>query len=327
MDVEFRLAQRYDAVAAFAGERDVSAALELRHFEGIVSAEAFRTTTVRVRSGAVTRTVPLTGLAVAGELYHLVDVDGASYPVPDAGVAITAGLSRLLGVGPGDSLTVELLERAGETRVVDIAGVVDPMIGQGLYTSRRVVNALLREGDMASGAYLRIAPAREADAFAAMKRAPLLVGAISRAATIRNIDEQMRESMVFLLALIVSSACVIAIGVVYNSSRIALSERGRELASLRVLGFSTNEVAGMLLGEQLVMVMLAIPVGLGIGALFSAALVSAFETERFHFPLVFAARSQVFAALVTLGAAALAAIVIRGRVRRLNLVAALRTRE
>jgi putative ABC transport system permease protein len=327
MDVEFRLAQRYDAVAAFAGERDVAAALDLVHLAGVARAEPFRIASARVRHGTLMRTVPLTGLGDPSRLYHLVDVDGAEYPVPAAGAAITLGLSRLLEAGPGDTITVEMLERGGEPRALVIAGVVDPMIGQGLYLSRRTLNALLREGDLASGAYLEFDRGAEAAAFEAIKRAPLVVGAVSRAATIRNIDEQMRESMVFILALIISSACIIAIGVVYNSARITLSERGRELASLRVLGFTTNEVSGMLLGEQLAMLLLAIPAGLAIGAAFSAVLVAAFETERFHFPLVFTVRSQVFAAAVTLAAAALAGIVIRGRVRRLNLVTALRTRE
>jgi putative ABC transport system permease protein len=133
--------------------------------------------------------------------------------------------------------------------------------------------------------------------------------------------------MVFVLILIVSSACVIAMGVVYNAARIALSERGRELASLRVLGFTTNEVAGMLLGEQGAIMILALPSGIAIGAAFSYALARGFETERFHFPYVIALHSQVFAASVVVAAATFAGLIVRRRVRRLDMVAALRTRE
>jgi putative ABC transport system permease protein len=137
----------------------------------------------------------------------------------------------------------------------------------------------------------------------------------------------MRQSMVFVLTLIISSASVIAIGVVYNSGRIALSERGRELASLRVLGFSTNEVAGMLLGEQGAVLIVALPVGVAFGAAFSYALAQGFETERFHFPYVLALRSQLFAISIVAAAAALAGLIVRRRVRWLDMVAALRTRE
>jgi putative ABC transport system permease protein len=144
---------------------------------------------------------------------------------------------------------------------------------------------------------------------------------------VRNIDEQMRQSMTFVLALITTSACIIAIGVVYNSARIALSERGRELASLRVLGFTTNEVAAMLFGEQGAMVLVAIPVGVALGASFSYALARGFATERFRFPLVLTLASQIFAVLVVVVAAIAASMIVRRRVGRLDMVAALRTRE
>jgi putative ABC transport system permease protein len=186
---------------------------------------------------------------------------------------------------------------------------------------------LLREQDAANGAHLAIAPGREADVFAALKDFPGVAGAVSRAATIANIDEQMRQSMTFVLTLIITSGSVIAMGVVYNSARIALSERGRELASLRVLGFTSNEVAGMLLGEQAAIMLLALPAGVGIGALFSFVLARGFKTERFHFPYVLAFDSQLLAIGVVLVAAAVASLVVRRRIGRLDMVAALRSRE
>jgi putative ABC transport system permease protein len=142
-----------------------------------------------------------------------------------------------------------------------------------------------------------------------------------------NLEDQIRESMTFVLSLIVTSACVIALGVVYNSARIALSERGRELASLRVLGFTTPEVSRMLLGEQGAVLLVAIPLGIAVGAGFSWLLSRAFATERFQFPFVVAVDSQIIAAAVVVGAAALAGAVVYRRVGRLNMVTALRTRE
>jgi putative ABC transport system permease protein len=314
-------------VAVFAGEREASAGRDLEHLGGVILAEPFRTTSVRIRRGGVTRTVPVTGMEIPNRLYRLVDVSRAVHTPPSTGAAITVGLARALGVEVGDTLTLELLEQGGVERRVTIVGAFDPMIGQGLFMSRAGLNDLLREADLATGAYLTFEPGRERLAFDELKEAPAVAGAVSRAATIQNIDEQMEESTVYILSLIITSACLIAVGVVYNSARIALSERGRELASLRVLGFTTNEVATMLLGEQAAVLLLALPVGLGIGALFSYALVQGFETERFHFPFVLTLRSQLFAMGVVTLAAVLASLVVRGRVGRLNLVSALRTRE
>ncbi|HVX40676.1 MAG TPA: FtsX-like permease family protein, partial [Gemmatimonadaceae bacterium] len=326
MEVEFQQAQHFDAVAAFMRQAPVRAADELMHVDGVLAAEPFRSAAVRVERGAVSRTTSITGVDPGGRLYRLVDTDGHAFAPPAGGCAMSAGLARVLGVRVGDTVNVELIE-LGQRRRVPIVGLYDPMIGQGLVMTRAALNALLHEQAAASGAYLAIAPGREADVMAALKDMPAIGGTMSRTATIRNIDEQMRQSMVFVLTLIITSGTVIATGVVYNSARIALSERGRELASLRVLGFTTNEVAGMLLGEQAAILLVALPVGVGFGALFSFALTKGFETERFHFPFVITLHSQVFAGAVVLAAAALAGLVVRRRVRRLDMVSALRTRE
>ncbi len=327
LHVEFHEAQRYDALAVFTRERPLRAARELEQIDGVMVAEPFRSTGIRVTRGVVSRTTTITGNEPGSSLNRLVDTDGHEFTPPSSGCALTVGLARILGVQPGDTIVVELLERGGETRSLVVTGVFDPMIGQGLYMTRAALNGVLREEDAASGAYLSIAPGRVAEVMARLKDYPEVMGATSRATTIKNIDEQMRQSMVFVLTLIISSACVIAIGVVYNAARIALSERGRELASLRVLGFTTNEVAGMLLGEQGVILVLAAPVGIGIGAAFALALARGFENERFHFPYVFALHSQVFAVGVVAAAAVVAGLIVRRRVGRLDMVAALRTRE
>jgi putative ABC transport system permease protein len=222
---------------------------------------------------------------------------------------------------------VDLLEVGGAARRIAVAGVFDRLIGQGIYMSRTALNRLMHEQAAASGAYLAVTPGRESDVVTRLKEFPDVLLATSRAATVNRIEDQMRRSMTLVLSLIITSASIIAIGVVYNSARIALSERGRELASLRVLGFTTNEVAGMLYGEQAAVLLLAIPVGIGFGKVFSIALVSGFDTERFHFPYVMNPRSQLFAVAIVIASAVVAGLIVRGRIGRLDMVAALRTRE
>jgi putative ABC transport system permease protein len=327
MFVEFRLAQRYDIVAVFTRQREPEALNELRRIPGVIVAEPFRSTSVRITRGAASRTTTITGLNPETTLQRLIEPDGQVYAPPRSGAVITRWLADYLGVSPGDSLEIEVLERGGVKRRVMITGVFDPMMGQGLYMSDTDLASLLRETPTASGAYLSVAPGTEADVMARLRTLPAVAGAVSRAATVDNINEQMRDSMVFALTLIITSACIIAVGVAYNSARIALSERGRELASLRVLGFTTNEVAGMLMGEQSAITIAAIPVGILFGAAFSLALIKGFETERFHFPYVMTPATQVVSVLVVVAAVGAAGLIIRQRVRRLDMVAALRTRE
>jgi putative ABC transport system permease protein len=327
MDVEFRLAQRYDVLALFTSRTNGDATEELRHVDGVLDVEAFRATPVRVSRGTRWRNTSIVGMDAPSRLNRLIDVSGREFALPAEGVVLTAWLAKHFGVRVGDTLDLDLTEQGGVRRRAVIAGVFDPMMVQGLYMSRTALQRLLREQDVVSGAYLAVEPSAEARVMARLEDLPAVAGAVSRAATIANIRRQMRDSMVFVLTLIITSACIIALGVVYNSARIALSERGRELASLRVLGFTTNEVAGMLLGEQAAMLVFALPVGIVVGAAFSLALARGFETDRFHFPYVMKLASQVFAMSIVAAAAVFAAIVVRRRVRRLDMVSALRTRE
>ena len=326
LDVEFRVAQRYDVTVAFTSQRPARAALELAAIPGVLRVEPFRTAAVRAAFGAARRTTAITGLDGDARLMRLADVDGTVHPVPVDGAVVARTLARVLDVHAGDTITVALLERGTVARV-RVAAVIDQMLGQGIYMERRALARLLREQDAISGAYLEVPAGDEQRVFQALDSLPGVAAAASRRATIDNIEEQISQSMTFVLTLITVSASLIAIGVVYNTARIALSERGRELASLRVLGFTANEVTGMLMGEQAVTMIAALLPGVAFGLGFSLLLARGFESEHYHFPFVFAPLSYARAALIVVAAGAAAGLVVRRRVGRLDLVAALRTRE
>ena len=327
LDVEFRVAQRYDVTVAFTAARPARAARELRAIPGVRRVEPTRSTAVRARHGVAERTTAITGLDADARLMRVAALDGAVSAVPIDGAVVTRSLARVLGVEAGDTIAVELLQRGGVERSVRVAAVVDQMLGQGMWMQRAALARLLREDDVISGAYLSVPAGEERRVFAALDSLPGVAAAASRRATIANIEETISESMTFVLTLITVSASLIAIGVVYNTARIALSERGRELASLRVLGFTANEVTGMLMGEQAATMLAALPPGVAFGLGFSWLLARGFESERYHFPFVFAPLSYVRAALIVLAAGAAAGLVVRRRVGRLDMVAALRTRE
>ena len=170
--------------------------------------------------------------------------------------------------------------------------------------------------------------ARETEALhAVLKRMPAVAGATSRSAMLASFEATLARSFGIFTSVLVGFASVIACAVVYNASRIALSERGRELASLRVLGFTRREVARLLLGEQALLTLFALPLGFAIGRALCAALAAAYQWELFRIPLVITPASHAFAVLVVLGAAFASAAVVRRRLDRLDLVAVLKTRE
>jgi putative ABC transport system permease protein len=326
-DVQFRAVQREDVSVAFNEPLSARARHSLAALPGVLRAEPYRVVPARVRFEHRTRRVALLGLDPGGELRQLIGADLVAETVPAAGVVLTARLAEILRVAPGDAVTVEVLEGERQVREVPVAGVVDELVGLSAYMDRRALNALLGEGETVSGAFLRVDQRAAPRLYSELKQMPAVAGSTSRLASLRSFEETFAKSLgIFTLVLIVF-ASVIAAAMVYNAARIALSERGRELASLRVLGFSRGEVAGMLLGEQALLAVLAVPVGFAIGHEVCRLVAGAYQWELFRLPLVVSARSYAFALAVVITAAILSGVVVRRRLDRLDLVEVLKTRE
>ena len=326
LGVHWGQGERADLTVAFTRARPAAAARELAGVAGVTRSEGFRTVAARLRHGHRVRTVPLHGLDPLGTLRQLVDVDGRVHPVPLDGAVLSLGMARALGVGVGDTVRAELVER-GTVRPLVVVATLDEMIGGNAFLARATLNRLVGEGDVVSGAWLAVAGDGGDAVAAGLKRLPGVAGVSSRAALLAHFEESTGKSIAVSGTVIVVAACVIAMGVIYNQARVALSERARELASLRVLGFTRQEVRRMLFGEQAAVTLLGLPLGALLGTGFGILFVRLFERERQHFPFALDRHSYLFGAAVVLVAAVLAAIPIRRRVDRLDLVAVLKTRE
>jgi putative ABC transport system permease protein len=242
-------------------------------------------------------------------------------------MVIAAKLADLLGAKPGDAVIVEVLEQARPVRQVRIAGVVEELVGIAAYMNVTELNRLLGEQGALSGAYLAVDENQTARLYRRLKGMPAVSGVAIRESVLKSFREILDRSIVVSILIDILFACVIAFGVVYNSARIALSERANELASLRVLGFTRREVAVILLGEQGVLTVLAIPLGFAMGAAICWLLVIRFSTELYRIPFVLNARTFGFAALVVAIAALTSGFLVARQINRLDLVAVLKTRE
>jgi putative ABC transport system permease protein len=246
--------------------------------------------------------------------------------VPPDGVVISAALGRVLDARAGDTLQAELLEKDA-TRPLVVVGLLDELMSPNAYMALDALDRLTGDAPQVNGAVLQVAGAPSEALYAKMRDMPLVIGISSRRAMLDEFDRMMGRGFRVTSILVVAFAAVIAIGVVYNGARIALSERGRELASLRVLGFTTREVGALLLGEQGILTLLAIPLGWLLGWLLSGYLAGAFESEQYQVPLVVRAQTYVNGTIVVLVASNLAGALMYRRAARLDLVAVLKTRE
>ena len=308
---QFILSMRQDATISFVEPRSSTAAFAVRHLPGVLDVEATRSAPVRLRTRSASRTLGISGVPPAGRLNRIVDRRGDTVTVPEDGLVMSRLLGEILGVGPGDSLQVEILEGRRPVRTVTVAVLVDDSMGLQAYMNVDALRRLLREGGVVSGAAMTVDPAALERFYAEIKLVPAIAGVALREITLRNFRETMGETMNVLIFSFVLFAGVIAFGVVYNSARVSLSERSRELASLRVLGFTRREISSILLSELMVLTLLAIPVGLAGGYGLAALLSLAMDTESYRLPLVIRPATYGFAALIT--AAALARAYARRR--------------
>jgi putative ABC transport system permease protein len=249
-------------------------------------------------------------------------------PIPAQGVVLTEYLAReILGIEPGEILRIEVLEGRRAVLEVPVAGVTRQYLGVNAYMDREALNRLMREGPAITGARLAVDPARSVGIYRELRRMPRVAGTVVRENSIRQFNELMEETILFFSLITALLGAFVAFGVVYNSARIALSERGRELASLRVLGFTRGEVGYILLGEIGLLTLLALPLGFAFGRALCAYLAASFASDLYRVPLVLQPDTYSLAASVVLVSFAASAVLIWRRIGRLDLVEVLKTRE
>lgn len=327
IEVQFRQVQREDVTLVFNQPLSGRARYELTHLPGVLSSEPFRTVPTRLRFRHKTHLSGITGLEPESELRRLLDQDLQPVPLPDAGIVLTSKLAEKLGITVGDPLTIEVLEGERPTRTVPVVGLVDELIGLGTYMNIHALNELMREGQTISGAYLAVDANQLEQLYAQLKQTPAVASVALRQRLINEFEENIAGSFAAFSAVLVIFAVVIAFGVVYNVARIALSERSRELATLRIIGFTQAEIAVILLGEQAMVTGLAMPLGWGMGLGLAALMSQAYDSELFRFPLVVNSSSYVYASVVITLAALGSGGLIRRQLNHLDLIAVLKTRE
>lgn len=327
IDLQFTRAQADDVTVSFLRPLPTRAALEVARMPGVLFAEPQRVEGVRLRVGPRTREAAILGLPAHATLRHVYDAHGRRWEMPREGILLGRALATRLGVSAGEPVTVEDLDGSRAPQEVPVAAVVDDLMGLMGYMDLAALHRLRGDGGRVTAVALRVDPLQRDALFDRLKRAPA-VAATSRSAQaieyFRHETSRMSATMSLVLA---AFAAIIAVGVVYNNARIALSVRSRELATLRVLGFTRAEVSAVLLGEQAVQVLFAIPVGLWLGRGLSALVLRTIDDELFRMPLYISNGTYGFAAAVVVAASVASAFIVRRRVDALDMVAVLKSRD
>jgi putative ABC transport system permease protein len=326
-DMQFHQVQRQDVTVSFVEPASPRAFYELRSLPGVLHVEPVRAVAARLRHGHRMRQLALLGSTAAPDLSRLVDLDGRVSTLPPEGVVLSKMLGEILEVEPGGLVEVEVLEGARPRRRVAVAGFVDDALGLGAWMEIGALRRLLREGGVVSGAQVLVDPAEMGALYRRLKALPRVAGVAITAASYASFKKIMAQNFEIITTFNVAFAAIIAIGVVYNAARISLSERSRELASLRVLGFTIAEISLILLGELALLTFLGLPLGILVGWGLAELVLVLFHNEVYRFPMVITASNVAWSALTVIAAAFLSGLAVRRKLDHLDLVAVLKTRE
>ena len=327
MDFQWDVVQRQDLSVGLVEPDTVSVGHLFRQLPGVLTVEPVRQAFVRLSYGHRRRQLAIQGLPVPGLHSRVIDKDYHEILLPPAGLIVSAKLAEVLGARPGDQLTVEVLEGKRPLRTVPLLGLAEDFSGMAAYMEVHALNRLLDEGYIISGASFTIDAAQRGEFLRALKGIPRVSWVAIKESMRENFRHTTAESLGLFQKIYLIFATIVAFGVVFNNARLSLAERARELATLRVIGFSRREVGAVLITELVLLALLAVPLGLALGAGFASGIVRQINTETVRVPLVLTASNYAFAVLVVLVASTLSALVVLRNLNQLNLVGALKAPE
>ncbi|HEX6961013.1 MAG TPA: FtsX-like permease family protein [Lacipirellula sp.] len=327
MNAQFHWVQRYDMSVSMTDPASNRAVYELDSMPGVLHVEPTRAVSARLRAGPRVRRVAILGIEHDNSLYGLMNMDGREVELPRHGLLVSQKLAEVLGVGVGDMVQMEALVDKRPVRQVMIAATLNDFAGLQAFMNLEDLHRLMLEGPVVTGVQMMVDPARQDELYRELKETPQVATVMVKRHTLDSFNDTIAKNLGVMKRINLIFACIIAAGVVYNSARVSLAERSRELATLRVLGFTRQEISSILLGELAIVTLLAIPIGLALGKLFATWMVSAFDQELFRVPLVVSRQTNAWAALVVILASAVSGLIVRRNLDHLDLVAVLKSRE
>ncbi len=327
IDVTYFMSDRQDATISFTEKRSRSVVHSVSRLPGVLAVEPYREIPVRVRRESIERRVLMSGRPRNADLNRIVDVDLRPVVLPEAGLAMSAFLAQILGVSIGDVVEIDLLEGQRGTVSLPVAALVEDYYGIRIMMDAEAMARLLREGLGANSVNMSLDWKSRELFFETIKRIPTISGLALRSASLASFRANMALIVTTMASIYTALAAIIAFGIVYNSARISLSERARELASLRVLGFTSGEAVRMLLLELAVLTLLAQPPGWAIGYGLAWIMKAQLGGELMRVPMVLEHPTYIFASAIVIGAAVLSGLFVGRRVKQLDLVSVLKTRD
>jgi putative ABC transport system permease protein len=327
IDVYFFQSEREQASIDFAGLRPFAAMQAIERLPGVLRAEPYRSVSAKLVNGPRSRIVALVGKPQDRELSRVLALDLRPVSIPRQGLVVSRRLAEILDLRRGDAVDIQLLEgRRGTQRAV-VSDVIEQFFGLGAYMDLDFLNTLLSDPPLVSGANVAYDTAAEPALFEAIKAAPATAGIGLQRLSLKRFRETIRENIIIMTSVYIGLAVVIGFGVTYNAARVQLSERGRELATLRVLGFTQGEAWRIIVTELVFLAVLSQPLGWVLGYGLGWLIMQGFVSDLYFIPMIISRATYAEATLVAFASTLVSILIIRRRIGTLDLIEVLKTRE
>ncbi len=327
LDVQFNLLQRESMNVSFLNPVTTHSILEISSQRGVVHTEGYRIVPVRIRAGHKSKELVLQGIPHNAELRRLIGKNRQIITPTTTGILLNSVVAEKMGIVKGQNIELEVLEGNRRKIRLKVEGTIDEILGQGAYMDRESVSRILGEGNSVNLIAMRIDSNEEENLLRKLKTFPKIAGVSTRSGTLKVFNDIMERTTLGTALILLIFSSVIAIGVVYNTAMISLSERAFELGSLRILGFTNSEVFQILAGELIFETFFALPLGCALGYLFAYLMLQTVDTEGFTFPLSISMKTYGYALLMTIGTLIISFFIIYRKVKSMDLISVLKIRE
>ncbi len=328
LDFQYEQTQRQDATVNFFFERGKDALYEAARLPRVREAEPLLNYPFEMKNGWRSKDVVVVGMERDGNMQRLVDTDGRPVDVGDHGLVLSSALAKSLKVGVGDEVELKpLMGRITKEKSVPVSKIVEQYFGMSGYMNIEALSRVLDEPYVMNAVLVRTDRGHAADLHDEATDIPMIASVDLREAALRNLQETLARSMRIMGVTSVLFAGVIAFSIIYNVTLVSLSERERELASLRVLGFTNREVGSILFNENFVTGALGLLLGIPLGMAMVWGMMHAFDMELFRFPFHIEPRTYFISTGFTILFIAIANFAVRRKIHRLNMVETLKARE
>jgi putative ABC transport system permease protein len=321
---QFLMSQKQDATVSFTQQLQDKVLIDLKHIKGVINAEGYRMSPARLSNQNFYEQTALFGIPSDAKLKHVLDNNENPIAIPENALVLSKGLAERLHVSVGDWVHINMLEGNRANTMLEVQGIVNDYVGMFAYTNILLINRILNEDHLINLAGITIDHQYINQLYKELKRIPKVSAITFNTSIVQTFNETFAKHVLVFTSILAGFAIVIAIAVVYNNAIIILAERSWELSTLRVLGFTEQEVSNILFYNIIFEVLFAIPMGIFFGYWISWSILELMQSDWFKIPFIIETRTYALSIIVILISSVVSLFIIKKRIQQLNLTAVLK---